>query len=68
MIRESLSESATALSALRIEYQMSRREFAEYFNIPYRTVQNWELGCRRCPPYLREMMRFKLRHDPQFKK
>ena len=68
MLLESLSESATALSALRIEYQMSRREFAEYFNIPYRTVQNWELGDRRCPPYLLEMMRFKLRHDPQFKK
>lgn len=68
MIRESLSESATALSALRIEYKMSRKEFAEYFNIPYRTVQNWELGYRKCPLYLREMMRFKLHYDPHFKK
>lgn len=68
MIRESLSESATALSALRIEYKMNRAEFSEYFGIPYRTVQNWELGYRRCPSYLREMMRFKLCHDPQFKK
>lgn len=68
MIRESLSESATAISALRIEYRMSRKEFAEYFNIPYRTVQNWELGYRKCPLYLREMMRFKLHCDPHFKK
>lgn len=68
MIRESLSESATALSALRIEYKMSRKEFAEYFNIPYRTVQNWELGYRKCPLYLREMMLFKLHCDPHFKK
>lgn len=68
MIRESLSESATAISALRIEYKMSRKEFAEYFNIPYRTIQNWELGYRKCPLYLREMMRFKLYCDPQFKK
>jgi len=68
MIRESLSESATALSALRIEYRMSRKEFAEYFNIPYRTVQNWELGYRKCPLYLREMMQFKLHCDPHLKK
>lgn len=68
MLVESLSESATALSALRIEYKMNRKEFAEYFDIPYRTVQNWELGYRRCPKYLRELMRLKLCRDPQFKK
>lgn len=68
MIRESLSESATAISALRLEYRMSRKEFAEYFGVSYRTVQNWELGYRRCPAYLRGLMRFKLCHDSQFKK
>ena len=68
MLVESLSESATAISALRIEYRMSRREFAEYFGFSYRTVQNWELGYRRCPAWLRDLMRFKLCHDPQFKK
>lgn len=67
MLVESLSESATALSALRIEYKMSRKEFSEYFGIPYRTVQNWELGYRRCPVYLRELMKMKLRRDPKFK-
>lgn len=67
MLTESLSESATAISALRIEYKMNRKEFAEYFDIPYRTVQNWELGYRRCPKYLRELMRLKLCRDPQFK-
>ena len=68
MLMESLSESATAISALRLEYRMSRREFAEYFGVSYRTVQNWELGYRRCPAYLRGLMRFKLSHDSQFKK
>ena len=33
--------------ALRKETKMGRREFAEYFGIPYRTLQDWELGrCR----------------------
>jgi DNA-binding transcriptional regulator YiaG len=39
---------------------MSRTEFAKYFNIPYRTVQSWELGDRKCPEYLLNLMRYKL--------
>lgn len=64
MIRETTSESATAITLLRLQFKMDRQAFAEYFNIPYRTVQNWELGYRKCPSYLREIMRFKLTHDP----
>lgn len=39
---------------------MSRTQFAEYFEIPYRTVQNWELGLRECPEYLMKLMQYKL--------
>ena len=39
---------------------MNKTEFAKYFNIPYRSVQNWELGLRPCPPYLLELMEYKL--------
>ena len=35
--------------ALRKETKMGRREFAEYFGIPYRTLQDWELGNRKMP-------------------
>ena len=35
---------------------MNRREFAEYFGIPYRTVQEWELGHREMPGYLLRLM------------
>lgn len=37
---------------LRERAGMSRREFAEYFHIPYRTVQDWELGCNKCKDYI----------------
>lgn len=36
---------------LRERAGMSRREFAEYFHISYRTVQDWELGCNKCKDY-----------------
>ena len=40
---------------------MNRREFAEYFEIPYRTVQDWELGNRQMPEYLFRLMEYKIR-------
>lgn len=39
---------------------MTTTAFSEYFNIPYRTVQSWKLGERKCPPYLLELMKYKL--------
>ena len=39
--------SGEELLELRKSTGMNRREFAEYFEIPYRTVQDWELGNRR---------------------
>ena len=33
------------IQELREKAGMSRPEFAEYFGIPYRSVQNWEAGC-----------------------
>ena len=41
--------SGEELLELRKSTGMNRREFAEYFEIPYRTVQDWELGNRRMP-------------------
>ena len=29
--------------------------FAQYFNVPLRTVQHWCLGDRACPPYVATM-------------
>ena len=45
---------------LRKETKMGRREFAEYFGIPYRTLQDWELGNRKMPEYLYRLMAYKV--------
>lgn len=53
-------ESRNVLVDLRKSTGMNRREFAEYFAIPYRTVQEWELGNRRMPEYLLRLMKYKI--------
>ena len=51
---------------LREQSGMTRGQFAEYFEIPYRTIQNWELSDqnsaqgRKCPEYLMKLMQYKL--------
>lgn len=42
---------------------MNMTDFGKYFNIPFRTVQNWELGKRKCPDYLLELMEYKLKNE-----
>lgn len=54
-------ESNHRLKELRSSTGMNRREFAEYFDIPYRTVQEWELGNRKMPEYLLRLMAYKIR-------
>lgn len=48
------------LKLLRAQTNMSMKQFAEYFDIPYRTVQNWESNTRSCPEYLARLMEYKL--------
>ena len=48
---------------LREESGMTRSQFAEYFGIPYRTIQDWELGNRKCNDYILNLMEYKLNHE-----
>lgn len=35
---------------------MSMKKFAEHFEIPYRTVQDWKYGNRKAPEYVLKMI------------
>ena len=48
---------------LRQSTGMNRREFCEYFEIPYRTVTDWELGNRKIPDYLLRLMVYKVKME-----
>ena len=43
--------------------RMTQREFAEYFNIPKRTIENWEGEKRTPPPYVVELIEYKIRKE-----
>ncbi len=55
------------LIELRNSTGMSRKEFCEYFEIPYRTLQDWELGNRKMPEYLLRLMAYKIEVEKQSK-
>lgn len=53
------------LKNLREQYSLTRQQFCEYFDIPYRTVQDWELGNRKCPDYLIKLIQYKLEKEKE---
>ncbi|MBQ2981938.1 MAG: transcriptional regulator [Lachnospiraceae bacterium] len=53
-------EAKDELRKLRESTGMNRKEFCEYFEIPYMTVTDWELGKRRVPQYLLRLMAYKI--------
>ena len=55
------------LVEMRKKTGMNRRQFAEYFGRPYRTVQDWELGNRKMTDYLYELVAYKLEHEKMYK-
>ena len=48
------------INELRKQSGMTQKQFADYFEIPYRTVQNWEGGVNKCPEYLLKLMQNKI--------
>ena len=42
---------AYAFKVIREESGMNRKDFSEWLGIPYRTMQEWELGRRMMPEY-----------------
>lgn len=48
---------------LRKSTGMNRKEFCEYFGIPYRTVTEWERGTRIMPDYVLRLMAYKIKME-----
>ena len=54
-------EAREELRKLRESTGMNRKEFCEYFEIPYMTETDQELGNRRVPQYLLRLMAYKIK-------
>ena len=61
-------EAREELKKLRESTGMNRKEFCEYFEIPYMTETDWELGNRRVPQYLLRLMAYKIQMEKLFDK
>lgn len=53
----------STIKELRTAAGMTQKEFAEYFRIPKRSIENWEGGVRTAPDYLIELMEYKLHNE-----
>ena len=51
---------AASFVAVRNMTGMNRKEFAEWLAIPYRTMQNWELGTSQVPEYVLRLVAYKV--------
>ena len=53
---------------LREKMGMNRREFSEYYGIPYRTVQDCEAEKRVLPDYLFRLLKYQAEIESRVKK
>lgn len=58
---------AVEVKRLRDNMGMTRTEFCSYFDIPYRTVCDWEAGKRKMPAYVLYLMKFKAQAEQMVK-
>lgn len=67
-IIETSIDKKREIQELRESMGMNRREFCEYYDIPYRTVQDWEAGKRQMPDYVLRLMQYKAKMEKKIDK
>ena len=53
----------TKIKELRESVGMNRKDFCNYFQIPYRTVTEWELGNRHAPEYVLRLLEYYIQNE-----
>lgn len=53
----------TKIKELRESTGMNRKEFCNYFQIPYRTVTEWELDNRHAPEYVLRLLEYYIKNE-----
>lgn len=56
-------ETKDEVRVLRESTGMNRKEFCEYFDIPYRTVTEWERGTRKMPDYVLRLLAYRIKME-----
>lgn len=56
------------IKELRAKTGLSQQAFGDWLKIPKRTIQDWEQGQRTPPPYVVELIAFRVEHDKEGEK
>jgi len=56
---------SSKMKELRESTGLNRKEFCEKFDIPYRTMTEWELGHRNAPPYVLRLLSYYIKMQKQ---
>ena len=51
---------AYCFKMIRAKSGMSRKEFSDWLGVPYRTMQEWEIGRRAMPEYVLRLIAYKV--------
>lgn len=62
-----IMECSKKIKELRESTGMNRKEFCEYFQIPYRTVTEWERDNRHAPKYVLRLLEYYIRMEKMAK-
>ncbi len=54
-------DKAETVKKIREMTGMNRKEFCEYFQIPYRTMTDWERDTRHAPDYVIRLLEYYIR-------
>jgi DNA-binding transcriptional regulator YiaG len=52
----------STIKDLRKKHDLTQHQLADITGIPFRTIQNWEGGQRKCPEYVEMLLVFYLEH------
>jgi len=56
-------DCSSKIKELRKSTGMNRKEFCEYFQIPYRTVTEWERDNRHAPDYVLRLLEYYIKME-----
>lgn len=63
IVDEEHSTVTNFIKAERIKCGLTIKQVSEMTGVPYRTLQNWEAGVRRCPDYVERLVLGKIKAE-----
>ena len=63
-----MTDATNPIRTIRAETGLSQVAFGAALHIPRRTIEEWESGGRSCPPYVIELIAYRVQHDDSLNK